>query len=144
MSHATTPLQKYTLANGLKIIVKEDHRAPVAISMIWYNIGSADEPGGITGVSHALEHMMFKGTHEYPTGTFSQTIAKRGGQENAMTNYDYTAYFEKIAAVELPVALKLEADRMHNLIFEPHEFNKEIKVNPISTLSLAGWVIYKR
>jgi len=128
MSHATTPLQKYTLDNGLKIIVKEDHRAPVAISMIWYNIGSADEPGGITGVSHALEHMMFKGTHDYPTGTFSQTIAKRGGQENAMTNYDYTAYFEKIAAVELPIALKLEADRMHNLIFAPDEFNKEIKV----------------
>ena len=126
--HATEPIQKYTLNNGLKILVKEDHRAPVAVSMIWYNVGSADEPGGITGVSHVVEHMMFKGTVQYPVGVFSKTIASLGGQENAMTNYDYTAYFEKIAAVQLPIAFELEADRMRNLLLSQKEFNREIKV----------------
>lgn len=126
--YAAEPIQKYTLDNGLKILIKEDHRAPVVVSMIWYNVGSADEPGGITGVSHALEHMMFKGTAQYPVGVFSKTIAALGGQENAMTNYDYTAYYEKIAAVQLPVALELEADRMQNLLLNANEFDKEIKV----------------
>ncbi len=127
-THAIQTLQKYTLNNGLKILIKEDHRAPVVVSMIWYNVGSADEPGGITGVSHALEHMMFKGTKQYPVGAFSKTIAALGGQENAMTNYDYTAYFEKIAAVQLPIAFELEADRMQNLLLNQAEFNKEMKV----------------
>lgn len=126
--YAAQTIQKYSLDNGLKILVKEDHRAPVVVSMIWYKVGSADEPGGITGVSHALEHMMFKGTSQYPVGVFSKTIAALGGQENAMTNYDYTAYFEKIAAVQLPIALELEADRMQNLVLNADEFNKEIKV----------------
>ena len=126
--YAAEPIQKYSLDNGLKILVKEDHRAPVVVSMIWYNAGPAADPGGITGVSHALELMMFKGTSQYPLGIFSKTIAALGGQENAMTNYDYTAYFEKIAAVELPVAFELEADRMQNLLLNTHEFNKEIKV----------------
>jgi len=121
-------VQKFTLDNGLKILVKEDHRAPVAVSMVWYNVGSADEPGGITGVSHALEHIMFKGTSKYPLGVFSKTIAGVGGQENAFTNYDYTAYFEKIAASQLPVSFELEADRMQNLLLDEEEFAKEIKV----------------
>jgi zinc protease len=121
-------LQKYTLDNGLKIVVKEDHRAPVAVTMMWYNVGSADEPGGLTGISHAVEHMMFKGTSRYPAGIFSKTIASLGGQENAMTNYDYTAYFEKIAAVQLPITFELEADRMQNLLLKQAEFDKEIKV----------------
>ena len=86
-------VQEYTLNNGLKILVKEDHRAPIAVSMIWYNVGSADEPGGITGVSHAIEHIMFKGTKKYPLGVFSKTIAEIGGQSNAFTNNDYTAFF---------------------------------------------------
>ena len=135
--YADEPLQKYTLPNGLKIVVKEDHRAPVAVSMIWYNVGSADEPGGITGVSHALEHMMFKGTSQYPAGVFSKTIAALGGQDNAFTNYDYTAYFEKIAASQLPVALELEADRMHNLLLD----NKEFKPN--AALLLPVVLLYK-
>lgn len=118
----------YTLANGLKVLVKEDHRAPVAVTMLWYNIGSADEPGGITGVSHALEHMMFKGTPKYPLGVFSKTIAGIGGEENAMTNYDYTAYYEKIAATQLPISFELEADRMQNLMLSEEEFKKELKV----------------
>lgn len=121
-------VHEYTLTNGLKVLVKEDHRAPIAVSMVWYNVGSADEPGGITGVSHALEHIMFKGTNKYPLGVFSQTIAAVGGQENAFTNYDYTAYFEKVAAQQLPITFELEADRMQNLLLDEKEFAKEIKV----------------
>ncbi|WP_412754922.1 M16 family metallopeptidase [Legionella donaldsonii] len=125
---AYSQTKEFTLRNGLKVLVKEDHRAPIAVSMIWYNVGSADEPGGITGVSHALEHLMFKGTSKYPLGVFSKTIAAVGGQENAFTNYDYTAYFEKIAASKLPISFELEADRMQNLLFDEEEFNREIKV----------------
>ncbi|MDF1827873.1 MAG: pitrilysin family protein [Legionellaceae bacterium] len=121
-------VQSYTLDNGLKVLVKEDHRAPVAVTMIWYNVGSADEPGGLTGISHALEHIMFKGTAKYPLGVFSKTIAGLGGQENAFTSTDYTAYFEKIAAEHLPTSLALEADRMQHLLLDETEFNKEIKV----------------
>ncbi|MFA6302478.1 MAG: pitrilysin family protein [Legionella sp.] len=121
-------VQEFQLNNGLKVLVKEDHRAPIAVSMIWYNIGSADEPGGITGVSHAIEHMMFKGTPKYPLGVFSKTIAALGGQENAFTNNDYTAFFEKIDASHIATAFELEADRMNNLLLDENEFNKEIKV----------------
>ena len=121
-------IQEFSLNNGLKIIVKEDHRSPAAVSMIWYNVGSADEPGGITGVSHALEHLMFKGTKKYPLGVFSKTISALGGQENAMTSNDYTMFFEKIAAKNLSTSFELEADRMQNLLLDPAEFNKEMKV----------------
>ncbi|WP_133130952.1 M16 family metallopeptidase [Legionella yabuuchiae] len=120
--------QDFTLDNGLKVVVKEDHRAPVVVSMIWYDVGSADEKGGITGVSHALEHLMFKGTEKYPLGVFSKTISSLGGQENAFTNTDYTAYFEKIAAPHLATSFELEADRMQNLLLDKEEFDKEIKV----------------
>lgn len=121
-------VQAFILKNGLKILVKEDHRAPVAVSMVWYHVGSADEPGGLTGMSHALEHMMFKGTQHYPLGVFSKRIAAKGGQHNAMTHYDYTVFYEKIAASQLATAFELEADRMHNLEFNASEFAKEIKV----------------
>lgn len=121
-------VQQFTLDNGLKLLVKEDHRAPVVVSMVWYNVGSVDEPGGITGTSHALEHLMFKGTKKYPLGVFSKTIAGIGGQENAFTNNDYTAYYEKIAAPHLAVSFQLEADRMQSLLLDKDEFNKEIKV----------------
>lgn len=121
-------VQEFMLDNGLKVLVKEDHRAPVVVSMVWYNVGSADEPGGITGVSHALEHIMFKGTPKFPLGVFSKNIAAVGGQENAFTNFDYTAYFEKTAAEKLPISLELEADRMQNLLLDKDEFAKEIKV----------------
>jgi zinc protease len=119
---------EFKLDNGLKVIVKEDHRAPVAVLMVWYNVGSADEPGGITGISHALEHIMFKGTKNYPLGVFSRTIAAIGGQDNAFTDFDYTAYFEKVAATQLPLSLELEADRMQNLLLDKDEFAKEMKV----------------
>ncbi len=119
---------QFKLDNGLNILVKEDHRAPVAISMLWYNVGSADEPGGITGVSHALEHLMFKGTPQNPLGVFSKTIAALGGEINAFTSHDYTVFYEKIAATHLAKCFELEADRMQNLVWDPQEFSKEINV----------------
>ncbi|OGV47189.1 MAG: peptidase M16, partial [Legionellales bacterium RIFCSPHIGHO2_12_FULL_42_9] len=125
---AANDMQRFTLDNGLKIIVKEDHRFPVVVSQIWYNIGSADEPGGLSGISHVLEHMMFKETTKYPVGYFAKTIAALGGQENAMTNYDYTVYFASLASAKLATALELEAIRMQNLVFNAAEFAKEIKV----------------
>lgn len=121
-------VQEFILNNGLKILVKEDHRAPIAVSMIWYKVGSADEPGGITGVSHAIEHMMFKGTEKFPLGVFSKTIAAIGGQANAFTNNDYTAFFEKVDASKLATSFELEADRMNHLALDANEFAKEIKV----------------
>lgn len=120
--------QQFTLSNGLKVLVKEDKRAPIAVVMLWYQVGSADDPSGKTGISHVLEHLMFKGTKAYPMGIFSRTIASIGGQENAFTSTDYTAYFEKIAATHVPLALKLEADRMQHLILDATEFEKEMKV----------------
>jgi zinc protease len=127
-SQAISSVQKFTLPNGLNVIVKEDHRAPVVVSMVWYKVGSADEPGGITGVSHALEHLMFKGTEKYPLGVFSKTVAAAGGQSNAFTNQDYTAYFEKLSASQLPTSFELEADRMQCLLFDKDAFAKEMKV----------------
>jgi zinc protease len=116
------------LANGMKIIVKEDHRSPVAVSMVWYRAGSMDEVSGTTGVAHMLEHMMFKGTQKVPVGEFSRTIGRAGGRENAFTSRDYTAYYEQLHKSRLPLALELEADRMVNLSFAGDEFAKELKV----------------
>jgi len=117
-----------TLANGLKVIVKEDHRAPVVVQQIWYKAGSIDESSGTTGVAHVLEHMMFKGTKAVPAGEFSKRIAAAGGRENAFTNTDYTAYFQQLDKAQLPLAMKLESDRMQNLDLSAKEFGKEIKV----------------
>ncbi len=119
---------EFTLENGLKIVVREDHRAPVVVSHVWYRVGSSFETGGITGISHALEHMMFKGTQLHPAGVFSRTIAQNGGKENAFTNDDYTGYFQEMEAKRLPISLKLEADRMQNLTIPDDEFKKEIEV----------------
>ncbi|MEO8333122.1 MAG: pitrilysin family protein, partial [Gallionella sp.] len=112
----------------LKVIVKEDHRAPVIVQQIWYKAGSMDERTGTTGVAHVLEHMMFKGTKEVPAGEFSKRIAAAGGRENAFTSSDYTAYFQQLHKSQLPLAMKLESDRMHNLNLSAVEFAKEIKV----------------
>lgn len=120
--------QEFTLTNGLKLIVREDHRAPIVVSQIWYKVGSADEPNGITGISHALEHMMFKGTPLHAPGEISKIVADNGGFDNAMTNTDYTVYFQQIAKDRLGLVFGLEADRMHNLILSPEEFKKEIQV----------------
>jgi zinc protease len=116
------------LPNGLRILVQPDHRAPVVTSQVWYKVGSSDEPGGLTGISHVLEHMMFKGTAKVPAGKFSEIIAAHGGQENAFTSRDYTAYFQTLAKESLDVALKLEADRMRNLLLREEDFRKEVEV----------------
>ena len=117
-----------TLANGLRVVVKEDHRAPVVVQQVWYRAGSMDEKTGTTGVAHMLEHMMFKGTKSVPPGEFSRLIAAAGGRENAFTNDDYTAYFQQLQSSRLPLAMRLESDRMHNLKLSEAEFSKEVKV----------------
>jgi zinc protease len=116
------------LDNGMKVIVKQDHRAPIAVSQVWYKIGSSYEYGGITGISHVLEHMMFKGTDKLKPGEFSRIIAANGGEENAFTGRDYTAYYQNMASDRLEVSFKLEADRMRNLKLVPKEFSKEVEV----------------
>jgi zinc protease len=116
------------LDNGMKVIVKEDHRAPIMVSQVWYKVGSSYEPDGFTGLSHALEHMMFKGTENHPPGEFSRIIAANGGSENAFTGRDYTAYFQTMSNDRLEIALELEADRMRNLTLPAEEFAKEIEV----------------
>lgn len=127
-SFAQAEAYEKTLSNGLKVIVKEDHRAPVVVQQVWYHSGSMDERTGTTGVAHVLEHMMFKGTKDVPVGQFSKIIAAAGGRENAFTSYDHTAYFQQLHKSKLPLAMKLESDRMHNLQMAEKEFNKEIKV----------------
>jgi zinc protease len=117
-----------TLGNGMQVIVKEDHRAPTVASMVWYKAGSMDEISGETGVAHVLEHMMFKGTRDNPGETFSRTIAAAGGRDNAFTSRDYTAYFQQLHKSKLSLALRLEADRMQNLVLSADDFAKEIRV----------------
>lgn len=125
---AAAVVAEKTLANGLKVLVKEDHRSPVAVSQVWYKVGSSYEPGGITGISHMLEHMMFKGTDKHPPGEFSRIIAENGGDENAFTGQDYTAYFQTMEASRLAVSFELEADRMRHLRLLPDELKKELQV----------------
>lgn len=119
---------EYTLDNGMRVIVQEDHRSPVVVSQVWYRAGSIDEVNGKTGVAHVLEHMMFKGTKTIKPGQFSRMIAAAGGRDNAFTGRDYTAYYQQLEKSQLPLSMKLEADRMHNLVLTADEFAKEIKV----------------
>ena len=116
------------LGNGLKVLVKPDHRAPVLTSQVWYKVGSSFEYGGITGISHLLEHMMFKGTAAHKVGEYSRIVAENGGEENAFTGADYTAYFQNLANDRLAVSFELEADRMRNLSLDPDDFTKEREV----------------
>jgi len=125
---AVANVHEYQLENGLKVLVKEDRRAPVVVSQIWYKVGSSYEHDGITGVSHALEHMMFKGTQKYAPGEFSRIISENGGRDNAFTGSDYTAYFQTMEKSRLKISFELEADRMRNLILPEEEFLKEIEV----------------
>ncbi|MCO5100848.1 MAG: insulinase family protein [Burkholderiaceae bacterium] len=117
-----------TLPNGMKVIVREDHRAPTVVHLVLYRVGSVDESKGHTGISHVLEHMMFKGTERYPAGEFSRIVAKLGGRENAFTTSDYTGYFQQIGASHLAEVMELEADRMSKLRLEPKEFEQEVRV----------------
>lgn len=127
-SSAETKVSEHVLENGLKVLVKEDHRSPIAVSQVWYKVGSSYEPGGITGISHMLEHMMFKGTGKHAPGEFSRIIAENGGEENAFTGTDYTAYFQTMEASRLAVSFELEADRMRNLHLLADELKKELQV----------------
>jgi zinc protease len=128
LAAAEPQVREFRLDNGLKLLVQEDHRAPAVVSQVWYKVGSSSEYGGITGVSHMLEHMMFKGTDKHPPGEFSRIIAANGGRENAFTGRDYTAYFQTLEKTKLPVSFELEADRMRNLRLIDAEFKKEQQV----------------
>jgi zinc protease len=125
---ASAEIQEFKLANGIKLVVQEDHRAPVVVSQVWYRAGALDEVNGKTGVAHVLEHMMFKGTKKVKAGQFSRLIAAAGGKENAFTGQDFTCYFQQLEKSNLPLSFKLEADRMANLVITDEEFAKEIKV----------------
>ncbi len=125
---ASAQTTEFQLDNGMKILVKEDHRAPTVAHMVWYRAGSIDEVNGKTGVAHVLEHMMFKGTKRFGPGEFSRRIAQLGGRENAFTSRDYTGYFQQLHKSALREAMTLEADRMANLVLSKEEFDKEIKV----------------
>ncbi|WP_456378895.1 M16 family metallopeptidase [Thiolapillus sp.] len=121
-------VEEFMLDNGMKVIVQPDHRAPVVVSQLWYKVGSSYELPGTTGVSHVLEHMMFKGTKNVGPDEFSRIIAALGGSENAFTGGDYTAYFETLSKQHLERALELEADRMRNLQLDEKEFQREVAV----------------
>ena len=125
---ALAQVHEYTLDNGLKLLVKEDHRAPVVTSQVWYRVGASYEHDGITGVSHVLEHMMFKGTDKLGPGEFSRIIAANGGQENAFTSRDYTGYYQRLEKGRLAIAFELEAERMRGLVIDEAEFKKECRV----------------
>ncbi|HFC91565.1 MAG TPA: insulinase family protein, partial [Leucothrix mucor] len=134
-----------SLENGLKLLIKQDKRAPIAVVQLWYRVGTSYEHEGITGLSHALEHMMFKGTKTHQSGQFEVILSENGAQNNAFTSQDYTAYYEVLAKDRIEVALELESDRMRHLILDPKEFKKEIEVvkeerrmrtddNPVSSM----------
>lgn len=126
-SALANPYEK-TLSNGLKVIVKEDHRAPTVVQMLWYRVGAMDETAGKTGLAHVLEHMMFKGTPNIRAGEFNQRVALAGGRDNAFTNNDYTAYFQQIPKEKLEEMMMLESDRMAALQYKDEDFDSEIKV----------------
>ncbi len=115
----------FMLDNGMQVVVIEDHRAPVVTQMVWYKIGAADEPEGKSGVAHFLEHLLFKGTKEAPGSTFSRTVAANGGRENAFTSHDFTGYFQTLAADRLEAVMRLEADRMVNIVLTEKEVATE-------------------
>lgn len=119
---------EYTLSNGMKVLLVEVPKAPVATVQVWYKVGSRNEVMGRAGLSHMLEHMMFKGTAKYPKGSFSRLIRKNGGMDNAFTSQDFTAYFENLAADRVELALEMEADRMQGLILDRNELNTEREV----------------
>ncbi|NHB75745.1 M16 family metallopeptidase [Rhodobacter calidifons] len=112
---ADVPVTTFTLDNGLDVVVIEDHRAPVVVQMIWYRVGAADEPPGHSGIAHFLEHLMFKGTEKVAPNAFSGIVEAQGGDDNAFTSWDYTAYFQRISADRLELVMEMEADRMRNL-----------------------------
>ncbi len=117
-----------TYDNGLKLVVREDHRAPVVVSQLWYHVGSSYEHDGITGLSHALEHLMFQGTEKTAAGEFSRIVSENGGRDNAFTGKHYTTYFQRIASDRLEICLRLEADRMTGLVIDEDVYKREMGV----------------
>ncbi|MFG5384005.1 M16 family metallopeptidase [Yoonia sp. R2-816] len=118
----------FTLDNGMEVVVIEDHRAPAVTHMVWYRVGSADEPVGASGVAHFLEHLLFKATDVLESGEFSATVAANGGSDNAFTSYDYTAYFQRIAADRLELMMQMESNRMNNLAITADDIETERNV----------------
>jgi zinc protease len=142
----SAPPASFTLGNGLQVVVIPDHRTPVVTQMIWYKVGSADETPGKSGLAHFLEHLMFKGTSKHPTGEFSQTVLRVGGNENAFTSTDYTGYYQRVPREELGKMMEFEADRMTGLILKDEnvlperdvvleEFNMRVANNPEARLT---------
>jgi zinc protease len=141
-----SPPATFTLANGLQVVVIQDHRTPVVTQMIWYKVGSADETSGKSGLAHFLEHLMFKGTAKHPAGEFSQTVLRIGGNENAFTSADYTGYFQRVPREQLGSMMEFEADRMTGLVLKDEnvlperdvvleEFNMRVANNPEARLT---------
>jgi len=127
-AQVTTRVKESVLDNGLKVLLLEEHKAPVVTVHVWYQIGARNEQPGATGLSHFLEHMMFKGTSKVGPGQFSKTVQKNGGRDNAFTSDDYTGYFETFASDRFELALELEADRVRGLLLDPKEVESEKKV----------------
>jgi zinc protease len=125
---ASPAVTEFKLDNGLQVIVVPDHRAPVVTHYVWYRVGSADDPAGVSGIAHFLEHLMFKSTDKIASGAFSKVIAKLGGQDNAFTNYDVTGYYQRIAKDRLKTVMEMEADRMVNLRLTEREVATEREV----------------
>ncbi|MCH2094293.1 MAG: insulinase family protein [Rhodobacteraceae bacterium] len=125
---ASEQVTTFTLDNGMEAVVIEDHRAPAVVHMVWYRAGSADEPAGVSGIAHFLEHLMFKGTDTIAPGEFSQIVAANGGTDNAFTSFDYTGYFQRVAADRLELMMQMEADRMVNLTLTQDEVRTEREV----------------
>src|SRR4051794_38271278 len=121
-------VSEFKLANGLQVVVVPDHRAPVVTHYVWYRVGSADEPPGVSGIAHFLEHLMFKSTDRIESGSFSKTIARLGGQDNAFTSHDVTGYYQRIAKNRLKTVMEMEADRMVNLKLTEKEVATEREV----------------
>ena len=127
-AQAEEAVTSFTLENGMDVVVIEDHRAPVVTHMVWYKTGSADEPVGASGVAHFLEHLLFKATDVLESGEFSATVAANGGSDNAFTSYDYTAYFQRIAADRLELMMQMESNRMNNLRITEADIETERQV----------------
>ena len=142
----SAPPASFTLANGLQVVVIQDHRTPVVTQMVWYKVGAADETPGKSGLAHFLEHLMFKGTAKHPVGEFSQTVLKIGGNENAFTSEDYTGFFQRVPRDQLAMMMEFEADRMTGLILKDEnvlperdvvleEYNMRVANNPEARLT---------
>ena len=125
---AADNISTFSLDNGMEAVVIEDSRAPVVVHMVWYKVGSADEPEGKSGIAHYLEHLMFKATDNLEDGEFSRTVTENGGTDNAFTSLDYTGYFQRVAADRLELMMQMEADRMVNLNLDEDDIASERSV----------------